>query len=137
MLSGSHILLFDGYCNLCNGLVRFVMKRDTDKIILFLALSSEKGKYLLEKAGLDPANTDSVVFFSDGKCFLKSMAILKLFRVMGGGWKLFYAFVVIPRFIRDSIYNIIARNRQRIFGRSETCMIPDTGTDSRSGRLQN
>ena len=75
------------------------------------------GKSLLENAGLEVGRSDTVVFFSEGKYFTKSMAVLKVLKIMGGVWKLFYGFVVIPGFIRDFIYDIIARNRHRIFGR--------------------
>lgn len=131
MPSETNILLFDGYCNLCNGLVKFVIKRDTRNRILFTPLTSDKGKSMLEEAGLESNNSDTVVFFSDGKYYIKSMAILKLLKTIGGGWKFFYMFIVIPRFLRDFIYDIIARNRNRIFGKSETCLIPDTKTANR------
>jgi predicted DCC family thiol-disulfide oxidoreductase YuxK len=98
---------------------------------LFSALSSDMGMSLLEKAGLDRNQINSVVFFSNGKYFLKSLAILKLLRLLGGGWQLFYIFIIIPAFIRDFLYDIIARNRYRIFGTSKTCMIPDTETENR------
>jgi predicted DCC family thiol-disulfide oxidoreductase YuxK len=131
MSSEPNILLFDGYCNLCNGLVKFVIKRDTRNRILFTPLTSEKGKLMLAEAGLEVNNSDTVVFFSEGKYFIKSMAILKLMKTIGGGWKIFYSFIVIPRFLRDFIYDIIARNRNRIFGKSETCLIPDSKTANR------
>ncbi len=131
MPSETNILLFDGYCNLCNGLVVFVIKRDSKKRILFSPLTSDYGKSLLEKAGLETGKSDTVVFFSEGKYFTRSLAVLKLLKILGGGWKLFYGFVVIPGFIRDFIYDIIARNRHRIFGRRSACIVPDIETATR------
>jgi predicted DCC family thiol-disulfide oxidoreductase YuxK len=108
-----------------------VIKRDRRKLILFSPLTSEKGKSLLLNACTVEAGSDTVVFISEGNCFIKSTAILKLLKVIGGGWKLFYAFIIVPAFIREFIYDIIARNRHRIFGRSQACIIPSPETEQR------
>jgi predicted DCC family thiol-disulfide oxidoreductase YuxK len=117
------ILLFDGGCNLCNGLVKFIVKRDKKGKIKFASLQSDTGKSLLSKAGLGSDSIDTVVYFSRDKTHLRSSAVLNLLKDLGGGWKLFYALIIIPAFIRDFFYNIIAENRFKLFGRSDNCEI--------------
>jgi len=118
------ILLFDGVCNLCNGLVKFIIKRDQRSRIRFAPLQSDAGKSLLPKFGLFPDEIKSVVYISGEQVFLRSSAVLRLLKDLGGGWKLFYGFIIIPPIIRDFFYNVIARTRYRIFGKSESCMVP-------------
>ncbi len=127
----SQILLFDGKCNLCNSLVKFVIRKDKNARIRFASLQSDTGKLLLTDAGLNADSTDTVVYFSSDKVFVRSAAVLNLLKDLGGGWILFYSLVIIPSFIRDFFYNIIAKNRYRIFGRRETCMVPSKDIESR------
>lgn len=118
-----HILLFDGVCNLCNGLVKFIIRHDREKKIEFAPLQSRYAELVrIYNPGIE--GSDSVIYLTDGRYFMRSTAILKLLRDMGKGWKLFYGLIIIPRFIRDYIYNLIARNRYRIFGKRESCMVP-------------
>lgn len=124
MLTSGNILLFDGVCNLCNGLVRFIIRRDPDAIIKFASLQSPAGQSLLERFDLSAKEIDSVVYITGDKRYLKSSAILHLLKELGGGWRLFYGFIIIPGFIRDFFYNLIAVNRYRIFGKTDTCMVP-------------
>jgi predicted DCC family thiol-disulfide oxidoreductase YuxK len=125
MQNGSEkILLFDGICNLCNGAIRFVIKRDPAGKFKFAALQSETGKQLVEKFGLPAKGTDSFVFITGDQHYLRSSAALRVLKAIGGGWKWFYVFMVIPRPIRDFVYNMIARSRYRIFGKRDTCMVP-------------
>jgi predicted DCC family thiol-disulfide oxidoreductase YuxK len=116
-----HILLFDGVCNLCNGLVRFIMKRAKNKRFKFIPLQSPQGLSMLKNYGLPVDDLDTVVFISGEKYYLRSSAILHVLKELGGIWKLFYIFIIIPRFLRDFIYNIIAKTRYKIFGRQDTC----------------
>ncbi len=125
------ILLFDGVCNLCNGLVKFIIKRDQRASIRFAPLQSDAGKSLLTKFGLSPDEIDSVVYIYGGQVFLRSSAVLRLLKDLGGGWKLFYVFIIIPPIVRDLFYNIIASTRYRIFGRSESCMVPTKEIEGR------
>jgi len=127
----SQILLFDGKCNLCNSLVKFVIRKDKNARIRFASLQSDTGKLLLTDAGLNADSADTVVYFSSDKVFVRSAAVLNLLKDLGGGWILFYSLVIIPSFIRDFFYNIIAKNRYRIFGRRETCMVPSKDIESR------
>lgn len=131
MIPPGPVLLFDGVCKLCNRLVIFIIRRDKDAKIKFAPLQSPSGVSLLKKTGLSYHDIDSMVFIEGENFFLKSSAILHLFKVLGGGWRLFYGFIIIPEFIRDFFYNIVARHRYRIFGKRETCMIPAPDAEDR------
>lgn len=131
MITAGPILLFDGVCNLCNGLVRFIIKRDPNAKIKFAPLQSSVGKSLLKKFDLTTDNIDSVVYIAGDKHFLRSSAVLHILREIGGVWRVFYGFIIIPKFIRDFFYNLIAGSRYRIFGRTETCMVPAPGIEGR------
>jgi len=91
---------------------------------MFASLDSAAAFEILRRYNLDPDKTDSVVYQTGGKVYIKSAAVLHMLKDLGGGWKLFYGSIIIPAFIRDFIYNLIAKNRYRLFGRKEHCMIP-------------
>ncbi|HMO40400.1 MAG TPA: thiol-disulfide oxidoreductase DCC family protein [Saprospiraceae bacterium] len=118
------ILLFDGVCNLCNGFVQFVIRRDPHGKFLFAALQSEIGRQLLRQAQLPTDEISTVVLYDKGQFYTHSDVGLRVFRQMGGLWPVLYGLMIVPKFIRDRIYNWIARNRYRWFGQRETCMIP-------------
>lgn len=120
----SPILLFDGVCNLCNASVQWVLKRDRKGIFKFAALQSETGQRLLQQFGFSQENFDTVVLVDGEKVFTRSDAPLEIARRLGGLWSLFFVFKIIPRFLRDAVYNWVARNRYRWFGRKEECMLP-------------
>jgi predicted DCC family thiol-disulfide oxidoreductase YuxK len=124
MIIYSPILIFDGNCNLCNGLVKFIIKQDNRGRILCVYLQSETGKSLIANFSIDPSDIDSAIFISSEGLFLKSSAILHLFKELGGVWKLLYGFIIFPLFIRDSLYNLVARNRYKMFGRQVSCVYP-------------
>jgi predicted DCC family thiol-disulfide oxidoreductase YuxK len=126
-----NILLFDGVCNLCNGAVQFILKRDKKKIFQFASLQSEAGERLLRQYGLSTTAFHSLVLIQDDHVFLKSTAVLKIAKQLGGFCKLWYAFIIIPRFIRDFIYDLVARSRYRIFGKRDRCMIPTADVSDR------
>jgi len=126
-----NILLFDGVCNLCNSLVQFIIRHDSKGAIKFTPLQSEASAGLLRGKDIDPVDLNTVIFISERKLYFRSSAILHVFRKMGGAWPLIYALVIVPRFIRDSIYNRIAASRYRIFGKRESCMIPDENIRNR------
>jgi len=120
----NNILLFDGVCNLCNNAVKFIIKRDKKAVIKFTSLQSNIGQNLLSKHQLSTKKFDSFVYLKGGKCYLKSTAALHLLNDIGGLWKLVYAFIIVPRFIRDFIYDVVAKNRYKWFGKTNDCMIP-------------
>jgi len=118
------IILFDGVCNLCNGLVRFIIKRDKAGRFKFASLQSDIGLLWLKRFGMTNDKLESVVLIKDEKYYLKSTGVLKILRELDGIWKAFYIFIIIPRTLRDFVYNLIAKSRYRIFGKQDTCMIP-------------
>lgn len=118
------IVLFDGVCNLCNGSVQFILKRDPRGRFRFASLQSEAGRRLMTEHGLDPDALSSVVVIEDGRAWQESSAALRIARHLPGGWKLLRIFAVIPRPLRDAVYRLIARNRYRWFGKTETCWLP-------------
>jgi len=118
------IILFDGVCNLCNGAVTFIIKRDPKNNFKFAALQSDTGKELLVKHQINPQETDSIVLVRGDYAFAKASAALRIAQKMSGGWPLLYGFKIIPKFISSAVYDFIARNRYRWFGKQESCMIP-------------
>ncbi len=106
-----YILLFDGICNLCNRTVQFVIKRDPKALFRFASLQSDYGQTLLKKLGLPTDNFDSFVLITGKKYYLRSTAGLQVLKLMGGGWKLFYALMIFPRPLRDFVYGLIARGK--------------------------
>lgn len=117
------IILFDGVCNLCNSSVQFILKRDRKGQFGFASLQGEVGQKLIHKFGLNP-DINSFVLIENEKVYLESTAALKVCKGLTGGWKLFTAFLIIPRPIRDVVYKIIANNRYKWFGKKESCMLP-------------
>jgi predicted DCC family thiol-disulfide oxidoreductase YuxK len=127
----ARILLFDGICNLCNAMVKFVIRHDTDAKIKFASLQSPNGQAILARHNLGKDQFDSFVYVLNGKIYLKSTAVLRVLRDLGGGWRLFFVFAAIPRFLRDPLYDVVSKVRYRIFGRRESCMVPSPDIQSR------
>jgi predicted DCC family thiol-disulfide oxidoreductase YuxK len=119
-----NIVLFDGICNLCNGLVRFIIKKDRSGKLKFALLQSEVGQQWLMKFGLAKNEFESFVLIQGDKYYLKSAAALKMLRELGGVWKAFYVFMLVPRPVRDFMYDLIAKSRYKVFGKRDVCMIP-------------
>ncbi len=128
---GQNILLFDGVCNLCNGTVQFILKRDKKARIYFASLQSEQGQALLQKFNLPTQTLSTVVYVRGEKCLIKSTAVLYILKDLGGWWQLLFSFIIVPRFLRDVVYSFIARNRYKWFGRQESCMMPTPDLKSR------
>ena len=118
------IILFDGVCNLCNSSVQFIIKRDKKKQFLFTSLQSDAARDILLQFQLKNSEMHSILLIENEKIYQKSDAILKIVKHLNGIWKMSYGFIIIPKFIRDYIYMIIAKNRYRWFGKREVCMIP-------------
>ena len=123
-MEAASILLFDGYCSLCNGAVDFVLKRDPKKKLLFAAIQSPEGQRVLKHYGLPSTYLDTLVLVEKGKIYLGSTAALRVARKLRRGWPLLYPLIFIPKSIRDGIYQWIGRNRYAWFGRKETCRMP-------------
>lgn len=118
------VILFDGVCNLCNGAITFIIKRDKKNHYRFAALESDIGKMYLKKHNIDPLKIDSIILIRGERAFIKASAALRIAQKMSGLWPLLYVFIIIPRFISNGVYDYIARNRYQWFGKEESCMIP-------------
>jgi predicted DCC family thiol-disulfide oxidoreductase YuxK len=118
------IIIFDGTCNLCNGLVKFILKVDKKQKFKFTSLQSERGQFLLKRFNLPADEHDSFVCIKDNRYYLKSSAVLLVLKELGGIWKWFYNFILIPNPFRDFLYNLVAKARHKIFGRQSECMVP-------------
>lgn len=117
-------VLFDGVCNFCNASVNFIIRHDKKDCFRFVPLQTTKGKQLLQQFQLDHLPLDTIVLIENGKVYKRSSAILRIVRKLDGLYPLLYGWIVIPPFIRDAIYNLIARNRYKWFGKKESCMVP-------------
>lgn len=118
------IVLFDGVCNLCNGFVNFIIKQDKKARIKFVTLQSDIAKDILKVHQINHLELNSVIVLIDDKIYTKSSAALMILNELGGVWKIFFAFYIIPKFIRDFFYNIVAKYRYILFGKKEICIIP-------------
>jgi predicted DCC family thiol-disulfide oxidoreductase YuxK len=118
------VVLFDGVCNLCNGSVVFIIKRDAKSKLRFASLQSEYGEEQMKKFNLPPSALNSVLLIKGGRLYQKSNAALEIASMLDGIWPILYVFKIVPRFLRDFIYDWIAHNRYRWFGKKEACMIP-------------
>ena len=111
-------------CNLCNGFIQCVLKLDKKDVFRFGLLQSDKAQDLLRKYELKNSGLASIVLLEGERKAIESDAVLKIARNLGGAWNLVYVFIIIPKFIRDSVYRIISRHRYRLFGKRDACMIP-------------
>jgi predicted DCC family thiol-disulfide oxidoreductase YuxK len=118
------IILFDGVCNFCNGAINFIIQRDRKRIFRYAPLQSEAGQQLLQQHHLSTTALDSFILINNGKAYKKTTAAIHLYPKLGGAWKLMRALWILPPFIRDAGYNIIAANRYKWWGKKDTCMIP-------------
>jgi predicted DCC family thiol-disulfide oxidoreductase YuxK len=122
--SGKIVILFDGVCNLCNGAVQFIIKTDKASKFLFASLQSDFGQLQLQKFGLDPSKLHSIIALENGKFYERSDAALKIASGLAQPWPMLGVFRILPRFFRDWIYDLISKNRYKMFGKRESCMIP-------------
>lgn len=119
-----NIILFDGICNLCNGAINFVIKKDKENVFKFATLQSETGKNLLKKFDIDSDKVDSIVLIQGKKSYIKSDAALQIAKHLKGGIKFLYLLRILPIGFRNLVYDKVAKNRYKWFGKKESCMIP-------------
>src|SRR5262249_48595806 len=122
---GRDIILFDGVCVLCSRGYRFVSTRDSEARFRFVAIQSPEGRAIAERCGIDADNPDTFALVTNDKVHVRSDAVL---RILGSlpAWRWTVIFRVIPERLRDKLYDVVARNRYRWFGRLDACMVPDT-----------
>ncbi|MAW93788.1 MULTISPECIES: thiol-disulfide oxidoreductase DCC family protein [unclassified Leeuwenhoekiella] len=130
-MSAEKIILFDGVCNLCNGAINFIIKHDPKAQFKFASLQGETGTHLLDKHRINPKKTDSIILIEPDRVSVKSAAALRISKDLNKGYPLLYAFMIIPGLIRNAVYDFIARNRYKWFGKKESCMIPTPELKSR------
>jgi predicted DCC family thiol-disulfide oxidoreductase YuxK len=129
-LQTNPIILYDGVCGLCNRLIQFLLKRDIHDRIRFASLQSEFAAKALQRHGGDPDDLDTVYVIENyetpnERLLARSDAVLNVVRELGGFWKIAGWGKIFPRQIRDVLYNLVARNRYRVFGKYDTCMMPE------------
>jgi predicted DCC family thiol-disulfide oxidoreductase YuxK len=119
------LILFDGVCNLCNSSINYVIKYDKNDVFMFAPLQGEAGKQIIQKFHLDTSKTDSILLYSEEKGLqIKSSAALAIASKLGLPRNLLTIFYIIPPFIRNWVYDYIAKNRYKWYGKKEACMIP-------------
>ena len=124
------VIVFDGVCNLCTGSVQFILKRDKEKKFLFAPLQSVYGQDILKQFDLPTNKFNSFLLFDNGEIFTRSTAALKIFQQLNG-WKWVKILWIFPKFIRDAVYNLIAKNRYKWFGKKEECWLPTPELNAR------
>ena len=119
----SSIVLFDGVCNFCNSAVNFIIRRDNANQFKFAPLQSELGLELRAKYQIDD-KVDSIILVENDQAFLHSTAGLRIAKGLGGIYSLAYVLIIVPAFVRDFVYKTFAKNRYRLFGKKDMCMMP-------------
>jgi predicted DCC family thiol-disulfide oxidoreductase YuxK len=125
------IVLFDGLCNVCDGSVQAILKRDREGIFRFASLQGRFGQETLKRMGMPTNDLETLVLLEDGKIHTRSTAVLRILHRMGGVWGFLYIFRFIPVPLRDAAYRLFARRRHRLFGRRDDCRIPTPGQRER------
>ncbi len=123
------IVFFDGVCNLCQGSVRYLIKHDKKGVLKFASLQGNYAKDFVNETKIQ--SMQSILFFDGKILYKKSTAVLKLSRLLGGWHQLLLLGYILPRFVRDWLYNIVAKNRYRWFGKKDQCMLPSKGFENR------
>ena len=123
------IVFFDGVCNLCQGSVRYLIKHDKKGVLKFASLQGNYAKDFVNETEIQ--SMQSILFFDGKMLYKKSTAVLKLSRLLGGWHQLLVLGYILPRFFRNWLYNIVARNRYRWFGKKDQCMLPSKGFENR------
>jgi predicted DCC family thiol-disulfide oxidoreductase YuxK len=125
------LVLFDGVCNLCNRGVQFIIKRDKKKQFRFASLQGKHGQELLRQFNLPADDFNSFILIDDNKVYTRSAGALRMLWKLGGGWSLLYTFIIIPPFIRNAVYDWVAKNRYKWYGKRAECWIPTADLKNR------
>ena len=126
------IILFDGLCNLCDATVQFIIKRDTKDVFRFVSLQSDLGRELLQKLPIEFQLTDSVILYESEKVFFyKSQAVFEIVKSIGGIYYCLLIFKLLPNTITNTVYDFIAKNRYRWWGKKESCLVPSKDLQSK------
>ena len=126
------IILFDGLCNLCDATVQFIIKRDSKDVFRFVSLQSDLGRELLQKLPIEFQLIDSVILYESEKVFFyKSQAVFEIVKSIGGIYYCLLIFKLLPNAITNSVYDFIAKNRYRWWGKKESCLVPSKDLQSK------
>ena len=131
LFMAQYVILFDGVCNLCNGFVQFIIQHDKKEKFSFAPLQSAFAKKTLASKNLNADDLQSVIFLAEDKIFTKSEAALEIAKHLGGFWSLLAGLKILPQVLRNSVYDLVCKNRYKWFGKSATCMIPSTKLKNR------
>ena len=123
-MDSRHIIIFDGICNLCNGAVNFIIKRDLNAVFAFTPIQSDLAGKLMKDHQMINAKFDTFLLIKNGKAHIRTDAALEVAKDLSGAWYLFNVFRIIPAPLRDIFYRLLARNRYRLFGKKDECMVP-------------
>ena len=118
------IILFDGVCNLCNSSVNFVIRNDKKGVFKFAPIQSDFGEIALKKHRINSKDTDSIILIDDDNYYIKSSAALYIAKNLSGAYPLLFCFMLVPKFMRNWVYDFVAKNRYKWYGKKESCMIP-------------
>lgn len=129
--SKNPVIFFDGVCNLCNGSVQFIIRNDKKGYFHFASLQSEEAEKILSKHDIKASESNTILLLKDGQILTKSDAALEIARDLDGGWKTLKVLKILPRSLRNWVYDLLARNRYTWFGRQDQCMIPDPSLTGR------
>ena len=131
MARNKHIIFFDGVCNMCNSFVRLIIKLDYKEQFIFCPISSKKGQKIINKFNLELKNIDSIILLKNNKITLKSEAVIEILVSLSLLFRFFLILKILPSKLLDLIYDFIAKYRYKLFGRKESCIIPDEKYKSR------
>lgn len=130
--ASDRVLVFDGVCVLCSHWVDFVLRHDRRRLYKFAAMQTTTGRDLLSRHGLDPNDPQSFLLLESGRGYMDTDALIRVLGSFGGGWRMVAMTMrVVPRFFRDAMYRTIARNRYKLFGRHDVCIVPSAHTADR------
>lgn len=125
------LILFDGICRFCHASVQFVIKRDNSNRFWFCPLQSSRGQQLAKQFGIENIDLTSMILIENNSVYRKSSAALRIARQLKMPWPLLYVFILVPKFLRNAVYDFIGNHRYQWFGKFETCWIPDDETRER------
>jgi predicted DCC family thiol-disulfide oxidoreductase YuxK len=131
ILKNKTILLFDGYCNLCHSSVQFILRHEKNNSIYFTSLQSPIGIEILNQYSINPNKIDSLVLIQKNKAYIKSSAALRVTKYLKGLYPIAFSLLIIPSFLRNWVYDYIAKNRYKWFGKMSSCLVPDENLSKR------
>ena len=123
-MSTKHIIILDGVCNFCNGAINFIIKHDPNETFAFTPMQTELASFLAKKHNITDVGLDTLVLVKNGQCYKWADAVLEITKDLSGYWHLFNILKIIPGSIRDFFYKLFAKNRYRLFGKRNVCMVP-------------